>query len=273
MTSKATITLRAILFSIVCPIILIFVAPLAKAVPMTGPLLVGSVASILTFALTILFVHWDGLSLRAVGCGFSKRTAPRLLFGFAIGAALVALENFVIYSGGHAHWVLANSRPSLGAILIAFAGYLALALREELGFRGYSLRRMEDAWGLWPALLVIGAFFTLEHTAGGWTWSRTLLGPPAGALVFGMAALATRGLAVPVGIHAAFNFGQWFMGQKETQSPFKLVVDPGFARQAETLGYIGYLAGMIAVAVAFWFWRKRAISKGSLHNEGVHGTV
>jgi len=258
MTAKLAITLRVILFSIICPLILIVAGPLGRLVPSSGgPLLIGIVASLFTFALTLLFVRWEKIGLGDIGAGFSRQTAPRLLFGFAIGAAIVALQDIVIYSCGHVHWVIAVSPPSFRLLLLALAGYFALALREEFAFRGYSLRRMETAWGMWPALVVIGIFFTLEHAAGGWNWSRVLLGPPAGALLFGMAALATRGLAVPVGIHTGFNFLQWVMGQKEVSGPFRLVVESGFAGQADAIGYAAYLVGMILAASGFWFWFRR----------------
>ena len=257
MTSKAAISLHALLFLLACPVILIFTGPLTRTVsPEAGPLVVGSIASALTFALTFLFVRWDGIRLRDIGAAITSRTAPRLLFGFVIGIVLVALQDLVIYCGGHAHWVRDTSRPS-SLILLALAAYAALALREELAFRGYPLRRLQAAWGMWPALILITVAFTLEHAAGGWTWSRTLLGPPAGALLFGMAALATRGLALPLGIHAAFNFAQWFMGQKETAGPFRLIVDPGFSNRAETLGYAAYLTGTLIATFAFWLWHTR----------------
>lgn len=258
MASRTATTLHVFLFLILCPVILIVAGPLTKTIsPQTAPLLIGSIASAFTFALTLLFVRWDGIRLSDVGASLSSRTAPRLLVGFAIGAAIVALQDLVIYSGGHAHWLLESSHASPGLILLALAGYSAIALREELAFRGYPLRRLDHAWGMWPSLVIVAIVFTLEHAAGGWTWSRTLLGSPAGALLFGMAALTTRGLAVPLGIHAAFNFTQWVMGQKETAGPFRLIVDPSYATHAETLGYTAYLAGTLIAASAFWLWHTR----------------
>jgi hypothetical protein len=258
MAPKTAATLHAFLFLILCPLILIFAGPLTRIVsPQAGPLLVGSIASAFTFALTFLFVRWDRITLSDVGAALSNRTVPRLLIGSAIGLAIVALQDLVIYSGGHTHWVLDRSRASLGLILLAFAGYGTLALREELAFRGYPLRRLNDVWGMWPSLVIVTIIFTLEHAAGGWSWSRTLLGPPAGAVLFGMAALATRGLAMPLGIHAAFNFAQWLMGQKETPGPFRLIVDAGYTDPAETLGYAAYVAATLVAASAFWFWHRR----------------
>ena len=72
-----------------------------------------------------------------------------------------------------------------------------------------------------------------------------------------MAALSTRGIAVPLGIHTAFNFGQWCMGLKETAGVLRPVIDTDFDHQADILGYAGYLAGMFLAASGFWLWRKR----------------
>jgi membrane protease YdiL (CAAX protease family) len=251
--SSTKIVLRALLFLLLCPLVLVFIAPLSKKTsPLMGMLEIGVITSILTFLLTAFFVRWDGLRLRDVGTSANIGTAPRLLFGFFIGVALLAIQNLFLYAGGHTHWILCTPHVSFGTILLAVAAYLTLALREELAFRGYSLRRMESAMGLWMSLLIMVVAFTLEHAAGGWTWSRSMLGPPAGALLFGMAALATRGIAVPLGIHSAFNFGQWLMGQKEIAGPFQPVVDAGFARQAEILGYVGYLVGTLLAIAGFW---------------------
>lgn len=249
--------LRALLFLLLCPVVLVFSAPIARrADPLTGMLETGVIASLLTFLLTFVFVRWDGLRLRDVGTAVTPQSATKVAFGFVIGIALVLLQEFFLYAGGHTHWIIRTPHFSFGVILLALAAYLALALREELAFRGYSLRRIESAKGLWISILIMVIVFTLEHSAGGWTWSRSLLGPPAGALLFGLAALATRGIAVPLGIHAAFNFGQWFMGQKELAGPLQLAVDSGFTRQAETLGYAGYLTGTLLAAAGFWIFRR-----------------
>jgi membrane protease YdiL (CAAX protease family) len=259
MTSRTTVGLRSLVFLVACPLVLIIAGSLTKSVSVeAGPVVVGTVTSILTFLLTVLFVRWDGLALRDVGTSLGTHTPARILFGLVVGSSIVALQNLVVYAGGHTHWI-ANDAPhhSPAVVLLAFVGFLMLGLREELAFRGYPLRRLESAWGMWWALIVIGIVFTLEHTASGWSWSRSLLGPPAGALLFGMAALATRGIAVPLGIHTAFNFGQWVMGQKEVAGVWTPIIDRGFERQADALGYAGYLAGMLLAAAGFWIWKNR----------------
>jgi uncharacterized protein len=255
MTRKTTV-LRSLLFLLVCPVPLVVSGSLVKTTSSVGMIEVGTFTSILTFLLTLLFLRWDHRDFRDVGLGMTIRTLPRWVVGFLIGSALVALQEFIIYAGGHTHWALDLRNASTASVLLSLAAYVMLALREELAFRAYPLRSLERASGMWAALLVTGIVFMLEHNAGGWTWSRSLLGPPAGALLFGMAALATRGIAVPFGIHAAFNFGQWVMGQKENVGLWRPMIDAGFKEQAEALGYLGYLLGALGTAFAFWLWQR-----------------
>jgi membrane protease YdiL (CAAX protease family) len=255
--SSKTVFLRALLFLALSPLMLIFFGSLSKTLqPITATLLIGTATSVLTFLLTYLFIRWDGLTLHAIGAGVNARTIPKLLFGFLIGSSLVALQNLLLYASGHAHWNRSPAHSSLSFILLSLVAWFMLALREELAFRGYPLRQLENIWGLWPALLFIDILFALEHSASGWTWTRSIFGAAAGGLLFGLAALATRGLAVPLGIHAAFNFSQWFIGQKDIPGPWHLTIDAEFAHQAEVLGYSAYLAGTLLTSAGFWFWRK-----------------
>ena len=117
---------------------------------------------------------------------------------------------------------------------------------------------------MWASLSILGLVFALEHIAGGLPWSRSLPGPFAGAILFGMAALATRGIAVSLGIHFAFNLGQWALGQKESAGLWRAYVDPPFQEQADAVGYAGYLLGTLAVTSCFWLhYRRRVDSFGA----------
>lgn len=120
---------------------------------------------------------------------------------------------------------------------------------------------------MWASLLILGLVFTLEHIAGGLSWPNPLLGPLSGAILFGMAALATRSIAVPLGIHFAFNLGQWVMGQKETAGLWRVSVDPAFQKQAEALGYAGYLLGTLVATFCFWLWYRRRIDLFVAHED------
>lgn len=130
---------------------------------------------------------------------------------------------------------------------------------EELAFRGYPLRRLQAAFGLWPAQALVAVAFAISHVAAGWPWLHALLGTGTGSLLFGMAAIASRGLAPPNGLHAAWNFGEWSMGSKGSPGLWKAVAED--ARSSGMAGAINYLTVMGLGPLAFWLWHRRSIQR------------
>jgi hypothetical protein len=135
---------------------------------------------------------------------------------------------------------------------IALLTYIALACREELAFHGYALRRLEQPFGLWAAQFIIAVVFAAEHVLGGVTWIHAFSGAAVGSLLFGMAALATRGLAVPIGMHAAWNFGQWILGEKDSPGLWKQVADPGFTGRVQLDISLCYIVVFLLATAAFY---------------------
>jgi len=176
-----------------------------------------------------------------------------MLGGFALGLLLVAFQTCFVMLAGHVHWVRTSSvgLVSVGTALLA---YVALASREELAFRGYPLRRLHSCFGLWTAQIVVALAFAMEHVAGGSTWTNAMLGAFVGSLLFGMAALAMRGLAVPIGLHAAWNFGQWTIGEKENSGLWRPVVEQGYKQHVDHMGMLGYLLVFGSATVAFYLF-------------------
>jgi hypothetical protein len=138
--------------------------------------------------------------------------------------------------------------------------YLLLACREELAFRGYPLRRLDRSFGPWSAQLIVALVFALEHRAGGYSWTNALFGTFVGSLLFGMAALATRGLALPIGLHAAWNFGQWIIGEKESSGLWKPIIPGGPSASTDHVVLIAYVAVFGLATLAFWWFRKARTS-------------
>jgi hypothetical protein len=131
-----------------------------------------------------------------------------------------------------------------------------------LAFRGYPLRRLASTVGVWIAQFTVIVAFVLEHRLGGFSWTTALLGVSAGALLFGVAAIATRGLAVPIGLHAAFNFGQWVIGEKEKVGLWRPVIEESFRERVDAIGMVSYLFVFGLVTLAFWWWQHK--------NENLH---
>jgi uncharacterized protein len=245
---------RVLLFLLCCAIVLAATAPFASRLPAaTQGIVIGTVASLGAFALTVLFLRWDGLRLNDIGAAFNGRSPLRLAIGFGLGLLIVALHASIVAVVGHVRWVRV---PSVGveAIAINLVAFLCLSCREELAFHGYPLRRLQSLFGVWVAQAIVALVFAAEHVAGGSAWGQALVGAGVGSLLFGMASIATRGLAVPIGLHAAWNLGDWMRGGKATNGPWRQVIEDGFAGRASTAATIGYVVVMGATTLAFWWW-------------------
>jgi uncharacterized protein len=138
-------------------------------------------------------------------------------------------------------------------MMIALVTYIALACREELAFRGYPLQMLDRRFGAWIALLATAILFALEHVLGGWTWWQALFGSGIGALLFGAAALRTRGLAVPIGLHVAWNFGDAMLGGKGVPGLWKPVAEANAIARIESAQWIVYVLIMMTATAAIWF--------------------
>ncbi|HWB55044.1 MAG TPA: type II CAAX endopeptidase family protein [Tepidisphaeraceae bacterium] len=241
-------------------LILAVFSPLTSPVPAPlRPFFLGITTSIATLALTLLFVQWDNLRLGDVGIAPSKWSPPRFALGFLIGLLLVALSASIQTTVGHARWA---RTPDVGFVSVTTTLFsvIALASREELAFRGYPLRRLEHQFGLWPAQITIALVFALEHWLGGWPISNAVFGAGIGSLVFGMAAIATKGLALPIGLHAAWNFGDSMIGQNYFPGLWHAIIQDQHAGQLQTLIITSYLIPMSLAFLLFWFWHRRMMA-------------
>ena len=237
-----------------------FVLALTASLPIvrrssSSELLIGAITSVGCFALTLEFTRWDGLRLRDVGAMPNNKSLAFLAIGFALGLLLVALHSLLVSTAGGVVWVRTSNPSPLQASLLV-VGYLLLSAREELAFHGYPLRRLQSSFGVWPAQAVISVGFAIEHIAGGWPFAQALWGAAVGSLLFGMASIATRGLAMPIGIHAAWNVGDWMRGNRLQPGLWRPDVQAGFEEQSSRAGIAYYVALMAVATLGFWWWHR-----------------
>ena len=141
---------------------------------------------------------------------FDWNWPSQLAIGLAAGAALMAIPAAFLAAGNWVTWrVNADWTDAIGATLLTLA---AAAAAEELLFRGFLFQRLIDGLGAWPAQLLIAALFTLTHSD-----ALAEIGPLAylaganifvASIMFGLAYLRTRSLALPIGLHFAANVTQ-----------------------------------------------------------------
>lgn len=254
LSQKSLVIGRVLLFWAATMIALALSSPLSgrgeRAEVISGTLTVPA-----TFALTLLFIKWERRKPFEFGLEFTRTTWLRFGAGALLGLLLIAVQTAIMGFAGGVHWMPGSPSP---APLFPILGYLLLATREELAFRGYPLRLLAFELRPWIAQIIVAAMFIIEHKLGGATWENAVLGAGLGSLVFGMAALATKGLALPIGIHAAWNIGDWARGGKGDGGLWHRVIEPGSVGYADRVAIGSYVAVMLCALVALWWVQRRS---------------
>lgn len=147
--------------------------------------------------------------------GLPWRPALRSRFwqGMALGLGSLALLVLAVAALGGVR--LALPQHAGPDVLLLGAGYLALfivlGLREEFFYRGYGLFTLGRQIGFWPAAVVSSAWFISTH---GGNSGENALGLAAVGL-FGLFACMllkrTGDLWLPIGFHAAWDWGQTYL--------------------------------------------------------------
>ncbi len=153
--------------------------------------------------------------------------------------------------------------------LLLFAG---VAMAEELLFRGFVFQRLIAGLGQWPAQLIIAAFFLLTHLNNpGINGSIKVLASLnifLASILFGLAFIQTKSLAMPLGLHWMANWVQGSMlgfGVSGTEQPGLLI--PAFGKSPVWLtggqfGLEASLPGLICIVIAlFMFYLKTGNTK------------
>lgn len=134
----------------------------------------------------------------------------QLLIGGVIGSLLMLLPALFLYLGGWVHWQVDNMTVNL--ILIGLMGCVAVAIAEEIVFRGVFFQRLNAGVGVIASQILVAAYFLLTHSGnpgmeGGVKWLASI-NIFFASMLFGLAYLRTKSLAMPIGLHMMANFIQ-----------------------------------------------------------------
>ncbi|GAB4036229.1 CPBP family intramembrane glutamic endopeptidase [Spirosoma gilvum] len=242
--------LRVLLFYSLSVGILLVTSRLTKSLPTTAAdLLSIALASMLTFLLVAGFTKWQKLRLADVGVIPGNQTTKRFVIGYVMGVSMAVMQALLVLLFGHLRLVF---NPHMAGVEIGVSAllYLLVACREELAFRAYALRSLNYSMTSTIALLIVVIIFIGEHLLAGMSWTTAVIGSGLGGILFGISALKTRGLALPIGLHSAWNFGQWMMGFKNKSGIWEAVVDKGYEAQTETIGLAAFSLVMILAILA-----------------------
>jgi len=247
---------RVLLFYTVSVVILLFTSRLAKELPAkVAEQFSMLLASVLTFLLIFLFAKWERIDLTAVGVIPGGKSIKRFVGGYAIGLTMAVMQALIVLTFGNLRLNL-NSHLSISEFSSSSLLFLLVACREELAFRSYALRSLNYVVKSVPALLIITVIFVCEHVLAGMSWKMAIIGSGLGGALFGASALKTKGLALPFGLHSAWNFGQWMMGFKNKPGVWQAVVEKGYEARTENIGLAAFALAMILAILGIFIFYK-----------------
>ncbi len=193
-----------------------------------------------------------------------------LFSGLIIGAALMILPVILLSIFGFVHWEI--NAFSLSTLTSGFSILLLAAVTEELLFRGFLFQRLIQAFGKWPAQLIVAGLFLLTHINNpGMTGMVKLLASINiffASIMFGIAFIKTKSLAMPLGLHFMANYTQGTLlgfgvsGDKDP-SLFKPIFNRtpiwlnggDFGMEASILG----LCFVFIITVYLYFWNPKSL--------------
>jgi len=163
----------------------------------------------ITLLVSSLLLQAEGRTLADLGLRFGRRWGLQALAGAALGFLLMVGAALTIRALGGFHWEQGAGLPALGSGAWLF---LVVACREELLFRGYAFQRLVDGLGAGSALAVGALFFAYAHWdnpgMGGAVRGWATLNIGLAGVLLGLCWLRTRSLAMPMGLHLAWNWTQ-----------------------------------------------------------------
>lgn len=149
--------------------------------------------------------------LSSVGFGLGRRWMKEFAWGTLLGFGTMLTIAGLIWAIGGVRFELDPAR-SLGALGYGLYFFLFVALFEENLYRGFLFQRLVDGTGVWFAQIALALLFATGHWGNpGMDGAAKVLGTLdifLGAILYGLAYLRTRSLALPVGLHLGWNWMQ-----------------------------------------------------------------
>jgi membrane protease YdiL (CAAX protease family) len=133
----------------------------------------------------------------------------------------------------------------LNALGFSILVLVVLALMEEIAFRSYPLVRLRDAFGVRTSIYCTSLFFALYHGVD----ATNLLGPGVWGILFGLAAIASRGIALPLGIHFGANWMQSLFGLKAQFATSLWTIVPGSEEGMVSTDVIGLVLQVVLLGI------------------------
>ena len=219
----------------------------------------GTLAALLA---TLIVLKIENKSLKDIGLYWQRSTTLKFFKGIFIGVLCFGflLSMLLLFTPLQ---IQKNSASISFIDLLSYWPILPLAFMEEIAFRAYPMIRLTSVYGLRITQIIVAIAFALYHVATGWTLFAAFLGPGVWAIVFGLSAQWSGGIAMPTGIHVALNILQplvgmgagnytsiWFLDYPQGTIPVQI-------QRAENMGLILQLSILLFAWLATEFYIRK----------------
>ncbi|HXM39297.1 MAG TPA: CPBP family intramembrane glutamic endopeptidase [Gemmatimonadales bacterium] len=151
---------------------------------------------------------WQRMGWGKGGEGEPRRLGVSLLRGAALGALMAALAVALAFVLDRASVRVTGDWSAWPGVALPLAlGLVLAALGEELAFRGYPLRRLADAVGPVPAMVLLAALFGLAHSRNPNATLLSVVNVGLAAIWLSFAFFSSGGMALAWGAHFGWNAG------------------------------------------------------------------
>ncbi len=147
---------------------------------------------------------WDSMGWHTQRGGL----LPRLFRGIGLGALMAMLAIGLAFVFDHTRVHRTNDLVFWPRVALPLGlGLVLAALGEELMFRGYPLRRLADAIGALPAMLVLALLFGVAHARNDHATFFSTVNVALAAVWLSFAFFSNGGMALAWGLHFGWNAG------------------------------------------------------------------
>jgi len=214
--SKLKIILKAVLFCILFIGIFIALSFLKTYIPGRFERLahgiIGTIAALLT---TYLFIKYDRKTFADIGLKIERATVKKIFAGVLIGIAIMGFMALCVILFSRFK-IEINKNSDILSFFLWTLPFIPLAFMEEMAFRAYPLRIIQDKSGVRIAIIITSILFALYHIVNGWTVIDAFLGTGSWGIIYGVAAVYSNGISMPTGLHYAANLTTAAVGITDT---------------------------------------------------------
>jgi membrane protease YdiL (CAAX protease family) len=193
------------------------------------PLLAGIHSLILLLLVILAFVvlaRWiDRRSWRDYGFHFNAAWWRDLGFGLLLGIFLMGIVFGIEYFLGweSLHGLIENGQPNLSfwqLLVDGLIAYILVGVEEEWFFRGFLIKNLAEGLhrphispktAVWISYLLLSLLFGFAHANNANATLISSLNLSLIGLLLGLGFILTGELAIPIGLHIAWNFTQGYI--------------------------------------------------------------